>query len=248
MKECPTFIRSLAVACMGCLLFSTALAQQIKVDKNNRTIDVTATDSATAMADAAMVHIGYLVYGPDSETAYAHASQVSNAIAKTLSDNGIAKDAMESDEQSIAETQPYELEKLPPTEQAQRRFRVQQSWTVKTKANDAAKILNVAINAGANQSGQIDWTMADDKALEAQAAGNALVRARAIAEQMASGLGVKLGDLVYASNVAGPRTILPVPVGRMQMSGAVAPATKPLSISPRKVSKSATVTAIFAIE
>ena len=248
MKTYPTFIHTLAVACMGCLLFSTALAQQIKVDKNNRTIDVTATDSATAMADTALVHIGYQVYGPDSDTAYAHASQVSNAISKTLSNAGVAKGDMESDEQNIAETQPYELEKLPPTEQTKRKFRVQQSWTVKTKAKDAAKILNFAINAGANQSGQIDWAMADDKALEAQAAGNALVRARAIAEQMASGLGVKLGDLVYASNVAEQRNILPEPVGRMQMSMAAAPATKPLSISPRKVSKSATVTAIFAIE
>ncbi|HEX4020535.1 MAG TPA: SIMPL domain-containing protein [Acidobacteriaceae bacterium] len=245
------FFRTMTM-CAGILLAMVALssAQQIKVDKTNRAISITATDSATAMADTAIVHIGYQVYGPDSETAYANGSKASNAIAKALADAGVPKDAIQSESQNIAETQPYENEKLPPAEQAQRKFRVQQSWTVKTKADNAAKILNDAVNAGANQSGQIDWTLADENALEAQAAGKALVRARGIAEQMAKGLGVKLGDLIYASN----QQQAPVAVDRIQAflaNGPVvkaAPAPLPLSLNPRKVERSATVYAVFAIE
>lgn len=228
-----------------------AAAQQIKVDKTNRTLAITATDSAMAMADTAQVHIGYQVYGPDSETAYANASKTSNAIAKSLSDAGIPKDAIQSESQNIAETQPYEVEKLSPAEQAQRKYRVQQSWTVKTSADNAAKILNDAVNAGANQSGQIDWTLADENALEAQAAGKALVRARGIAEQMAKGLNVKLGDLIYASNQAqtyGVTTMSGTNAMRAAVEMKGTPAPPPLSLGPRKVERSATVYAVFSIE
>ena len=40
-------------------------AQSVKVDKNNRTIAVTASEKATADADLAVVHIGFQVFGPD---------------------------------------------------------------------------------------------------------------------------------------------------------------------------------------
>jgi len=252
-----TFARSLwpaALCAIAAFLFTSAThAQQIKVDKTNRTIAVSTSDTATAMADTAIVHIGYQLYGPDSQTAYANGSKASNAIAKALADAGVPKDAIQSNSQSIAETQPYEIEKLTPAEQAQRKFRVQQSWTVKTKADDAAKILNEAVNAGANQSGQIDWTLADENALEAQAAGKALVRARGIAEQMAKGLGVKLGDLIYASNQQPTHVVAGISAGVAggamgAMAMRAAAPTPPLSLSPNKVERSATVYAVFTIE
>src|SRR6202044_453030 len=83
---------------------------------------------------------------------------------------------------------------------AQRKFQVTQSWTVRTNADDAAKTLDLAVKAGANQSGQIDWSMKDENAAQAEAASKALQRARTVAGQMAKGLDVKLGALIYASN------------------------------------------------
>lgn len=239
-----------AFASTGCLLALAAHAQTIQVSKDNRTISITATGSASVMADTAMVHVGYQIYGPDSAAAYAKASHLSNAIAKALTDAGVAKDAIESDSQSLAETQPYELEKLPPAEQAQRKFRVHQSWTVKTGVKNAAKILNVAINAGANQGGQIDWAVADENALDAMAAGHALTRAQTIAAQMAKGLGITLGNLIYASNQnPEPRPIMMRAMAQTPQAAAAAPPTPaPLAIQPHKVERSATVYAVFAIE
>jgi len=236
----------LGIVCAGILAVS-AYPQQIQVNKDNRTLAITASDSASAMADTATVHIGFVVYAPDAKAAYAKGSETSNAIAKALSDAGVAKADIQSESQSVNETPQFELEKLPPAEQAQRKFQVRQSWTVKTKAGNASKILNVAVNAGANNSGQIDWSVADENALEAKAAGKALARARAIAAQMAEGLGIKLGGLIYASNQAaeGPRPIM------MRAMGGMAPSASepaPLSINPRKVERSATVYAVFSIE
>jgi uncharacterized protein len=249
MKFLPNFsCRWMIVAVCG-LFAATVSAQQIQINKDNRTIAVTASDTASAMADRATVHIGFVAYAPDADAAYAKGSKTSNAIIGALTAKGVAKTDIQSESQSVAETQQYELEKLPPAEQTQRRFQVRQSWTVQTKADDAAGVLNTAVNAGANSSGQIDWTVADEKALEAKAAGNALSRARAIASQMAQGLGIQLGDLIYASNQA-PEAPRPMMLRSMAMPAPPPPppAPSPLAISPGKVERSATVYAVFAIQ
>jgi hypothetical protein len=248
MKFLPTLSRSWMVATVCGLLAATVSAQQIQINKDNRTIAITASDTASAMADTATVHVGFVAYAPDAEAAYAKGSKTSNAIIGALTAKGVAKTDIQSESQSVAETQQYELEKLPPAEQAQRRFQVRQSWTVQTKAEDAASVLNTAVNAGANSSGQIEWTVADEKALEAKAAGNALSRARAIASQMAQGLGIQLGELVYASNETPLNRVLAMSREMASVQSQPAPATPPLAISPGKVERSATVYAVFAIQ
>lgn len=238
----PLFIA--AAACS--FLVATAYPQQIQVNKDNRTIAITATDSASVMADTAAVHIGFVVYAPDAQAAYADGSKTSNAIIGAITAKGVAKTAIQSESQNVSETPQFELQKLTPAEQAQRRFQVRQSWTVQTKADDAANILNIAVQAGANQSGQIDWSVADEKALEAKAAGKALSRARAIASQMAQGLGIQLGELIYASNQnpEPPRPIMMRAMAAEKMTASPAP----LAIEARKVERSATVYAVFAIQ
>jgi len=240
----PFFV--IAATCS--LLAATAYPQQIQVNKENRTIAITATDSASAMADTATVHIGFVAYAPDAQAAYSEGSKTSNAIIDALTAKGVAKTAIQSESQNVSETQQYELEKLTPAEQAQKRFQVRQSWTVQTKADGAAGVLNTAVNAGANQSGQIDWTVADEKALDAQAAGKALTRARAIASQMAKGLGIQLGDLIYASNQAPEAPEVPRSIRMRAMAAPPPPPPAPLAISAQKVERSATVYAVFAIQ
>jgi uncharacterized protein YggE len=232
---------------VGLLTGMIAFAQQIQVNKDNRTLAITASDSASAMADTATVHIGFVAYAPDAQAAYKQGSETSNAIAKALASAGVAKADMQSESQSVNETPQYELDKLPPAEQAARRFQVRQSWTVKTKADDAAKILNTAVNAGANNSGQIDWSVADENGLEAKAAGKALARARAIAAQMAEGLGIKLGVLIYASNQV-PESPRPIMMRAMAAAPVADNTPTPLAINPRKVERSATVYAVFSIQ
>lgn len=247
----PLKISDIGIA--ACILViggaATSLAaQQIVVNKDNRTIAVTTSADATADADVATVHIGFLAYGSDQDAAYAEASKVSNAIIGALTASGVPKNAIESESQNIMPVQQFQGQDWTPEEKVQRKFQVQQSWTVKTAAKDAPKVLDLAVKAGADQSGQIDWSVADEDGLQAKAAASALVRAKQIAQQMAQGLNTTLGQLVYASNEAPMRPIEPI-----MRSMAVAPmAAKaevaPLSISARKVTRSATVYAVFAIQ
>lgn len=228
-----------------CVATVAVSAQTIQVSKENRTISVTATDKVTAMADTATVHIGFIVYGPNSDAAYANGSRTSNGIVKALTAAGIPSASIESENQAVAPVQNYEVEKLTDAEKTQRKFQVTQSWTIRTSANDASKVLDTAVKAGANQSGQIDWSFRDENAPAAQAAAKALKRAQAQAEQMAQTLNAKLGELLYASNEAQPGPIRPF---MRAMAAPAAGKVEPLAINPRQIETTATVHAVFAIE
>ena len=221
-------------------------AQTIQVNKENRTIAITATDKVTVLADIGIVHIGFVAYGPDSDSAYANGSRVSNAIVGSLTAAGVLKDAIESESQNVAPVQEYQVEKLTPAEKAQRRFQVTQSWTVRAAAGDAAKVLDMAVKAGANQSGQIDWSLKDENTAEAEAASKALQRARTVAAEMAKGLDARLGALLYASNETQASPVRPLM--RAMAAPAAVMKAEPLVIHPRQIEKSATVYAVFAIE
>jgi uncharacterized protein YggE len=220
-------------------------AQNIEVNKDNRTVAVTATEHVTVTADIATVHIGYITFGRDRDTTYTNATKLSNLIIQALTTSGIPADSIESDNQSIEPTQNFQVERLPPAEAVNRKYQVQQSWLVRTSAANAAKLLDTAVLAGANQSGQIDWSLKDESASTASAAARAIQHAHRVAIQMVSGFGGKVGALLYASNESESSTVRPVPM--MAMHKAVSE-NEPLAISPRRIERSVTVRAIFAIE
>lgn len=234
---------------VGLLCLSFAHGQAIQINKDNRTIAITAEDKASAPADIATVSIGFTIYAPDAATAYRQGSQLSNAIMDAVTKAGVPEKDIESRAQTLARTPDFPLNnQTTPAERAQKQFTLSQSWAVHTSAHDAANILHTAIEAGANDSGNIDWDVANRDALDAKAAGKALLRAHAIAAQMAEGLGVHLGPLLYASNQAPER---PTPVrfmAKAMNSTLASQPTAPLALAPQQVEESATVYAIFSIE
>jgi uncharacterized protein YggE len=237
------------VALATAALALTAQAQTVQVNSANRTIAITATDKVTVLADIASVHVGFIAYGPDSDAAYANGSRLSNAIVKALTAAGIPNDAIESENQNVSPVQEYQVDKLTPAEKAQRKFQVTQSWTVRTNAADAAKTLDLAVKAGANQSGQIEWSLKDENAAQAEAAAKALQRARTVAGEMAKSLNVKLGPLLFASNETQAEPVRPLMRALdMKDRAMAAPPPPPLAINARQIEKSATVYAVFAIE
>jgi uncharacterized protein YggE len=226
-------------------------AQQITVSKDNRTIAVTTSADASAEADTVTVEIGFIEYGADQDSAYAAGSKTSNAIAAALKAAGIPQEAIQSESQNIGPVQNYGGDQnWTPAEKAQRKFQVQQSWSVKAAAAEGAKVLDTAVKAGANQSGQMTWSVEDQDGLQAKAAKLALERARMIAQQMAGGLNATLGPLVYGSNEAPAReqSLLRMGGGGGLALAAQAPKVLPLSVSAHKVTASATVYAVFSIQ
>jgi len=240
-------LRLIALLALIPAIASAAQSPAFTVGKDNRSIAITATEKVTSEADIATVNIGYQLFGPDKDSAYATGSKASNAIIDALHKAGVPNDAIESQSQSVAAAQPYLIEKLSPADRLAHAFTIQQSWTVRSNAADAAKILDIAVKAGANNAGQIEWSLHDPNAAQAEAASKALQRARSVASSMAGGLGVKLGGLIYASNEVQSEPVRPL-MRAMATDAVAAQKVQILAINPRHIETSATVYAVFAIE
>lgn len=231
--------------------FNPASAQTIQVNRENRTIAINTTDEATDTADIAAVTVGFEVYGPDYQSAYTDGGNLSQAIIDALHKTGVEDKSIESSGQSLERN--FQFDHLDtPDQRAKRQFVMRQSWVVSVPPKSAAEVIRVAVAAGANKSGTIDWRLSDRKALQAKAAEAALVKARAVASQMAEGLHVKLGDLIYASNETPHTTLFQTPsalFGSAGMGKGLAPMRIPkLEIRPQTIREEATVYAVFAIE
>ena len=140
-------------------------AQQIQVSKDNKTISITTTDEASAMADTAVVSIGFNSFGQAQDATYAAATKTSNAIVSALTASGVDKDAIQSQEQNLSPINPEDYQNKTRYTEGMR-FQFSQRWQVTVPADQAAKILQDAITHGANNSGGIDWQLKDDDALQ----------------------------------------------------------------------------------
>ncbi len=236
------------IAFAAALFASTAFAQTIQIGSTNKTIAITATGEATQTADIAAITIGFEVFGPDPDAAYADGGRISQAVLTALHQQGVADKSIESTNQGLERYNDFD-QKDTPAERTRKQFVMRQSWNVTVPPPKAAEVIRAAVAAGANQSGGIEWRVADRDALQARAAAAALVKARAIAAQMAEGLHVKLGDLLYASNQAPEAAPVPRPMLFHALAKAASPTPPPLlAISPQAVREEATVYAVFAIE
>ncbi|HEX8711169.1 MAG TPA: SIMPL domain-containing protein [Terracidiphilus sp.] len=209
---------------------------QLKVDSTNRTLTVTASDSVNVEPEVAILHIGFETQPASAKDAYASGAQTSNAIIDALKQAGVAESAIHSESQFL--NRDYSVPKS-------HKFILTEQWTVKTTPKRAAEILDVAVTAGANSSGQIEWTVNDERALENQALDKAAARARADAAELAKGMGVRLGALIYVSNEVSRPVVPMFAAQRMSMAKA---APEPLAIEPQKVTRSASIYAVYAIE
>lgn len=247
--------RALTALLLAAVLPAASLplaAQEIQINKDNRTVAVTTTGEASAPADTAAVTIGFQSFGRDRDATYRDASGTSNAIAAALAANHVPKEGIESTSQGLSPLPPDSNEDKERYAEGLR-FQFLQSWRVTVPAAQAAGVLGAAIAAGANQSGNIEWSLKGEDALEAEAARNALKRAREVAGTMAEGLGAKLGSLLYASNQAPSRIpFTGFAAGANPLNGRAMPMSAikvaPLAIHPERITKSTTVYAVFALQ
>jgi uncharacterized protein len=256
---CKLSCRIVLLAVFACL--GTAARAQCNQDcPERRTISVNGSAQVTADADLAIVRVGYKLYAPDAKSAYAGALDTSNAVMAALIGSGVPKSAIESTSQVLQHTQPYELNQYPVDGPAweHRQFTVTQSWVIRVKPDDAARALNTAIDAGANESGWIQWIVNNPSDLEAQASARAVENAHMIAEQIAGKSNVHLGHLVSVSENQGPMSYGGPIAGAMgQLSGTgggmgaydtVTVGNQQLAINSRRVVFNMSVYAVFAIE
>jgi uncharacterized protein len=225
-----------------------SFGQDIQVNRQNKTIAVTAEESASADAEVATLAIGYHNYGLTQDSAFKDNIQMSERIIKAILSAGVPKTNVETEKLQLDRVQIED--KWTPDLKKERQFEAVQSWHMAVSAAQAQKVADLAVKAGANQVDDVDWNVSDPVALQAKAGAAALAKARSIADQMAKGLGTKLGELVYASNRA-PVVKMWRGVTLNTSSATVevnAEKQPQLTLFPERVKSDATVYAVFSIE
>ncbi len=241
-------MKGFAFAAFLLITISGALAQEIQVNRQNKTIAVTADESVTADPEVAVLAIGYHNYAPTQNATFEDNVRTSNAVIKALLAAGVSKSDIETEKLHLAHAE--QDQRWTAEMKKERQFEAYQSWHITLPVSRAQALVDLAVKSGANEVDDVDWNVADPLALQAKASGAALAKARAIADQMAKGLGTKLGDLVYASNRAPVAKLFRnMTVNTEAAEIAVMADKKPqLTLFPQKVKSDATVYAVFSIE
>lgn len=230
--------------------FSLARAQEVQVNRENRTIAVSTTETVKADAEIAVVQLGYHNYAPTNNQAYEDNVRASDKIIHALLASGVTKASIDTESLQLSPVFPPSRN-LTPQERGQRRFEATQSWKIRLPVADAQRVVDLAVRAGANEMNGVYWRVKDPDSLEAEAVAAALARARGIAESMATKLGGKLGELLYASNRIPPRPMrFRYGTAGGSAGGIVTPSipSPHLRLFPQKVPRTATVYAVFALQ
>jgi uncharacterized protein YggE len=230
-------------------LATPSQAQEVQVNRTNKTIEITATHTAKADADAASIVFGYENYGPTREQVVEESTRMAAIITKALTDAGVPKDALETQEIKLSRRN---VEFGPVSNEAKAyEYQAHQSWLVHVPAADAHTVADLALAAGANELGDITWGLRNPEALEAEAYAAALEKARAMAERIARGLHRNVGELLYVSNSQQEYSLLfRIPHG---VAGGISPvaakrAMPTVVLFPQKIERQVTVHAVFALE
>lgn len=238
-------LQSLSVCAVVCLLGSSTVAgQDVKVSRENKIISVTATATVSAESDVALVQVGYHNYGPTKDAAFMENVRFASQILQALKNAGVPDAVIQTKNISLerASDVPEELRK-------QQQYEATQRWVIRVRPQDAQGVVDLAVEAGANDVGEVVWTLADLPALEARAHVAAVARARALAQQMSTEQGIQIGTLLYLSNVEAAR---PESIGLTEKAQFIERfwmrRNVNLKLFPQKVERSATVYATFAIQ
>lgn len=239
-----------AGALLAVLACSTAAnAQSVQVNQQNRTIEIAANSSIEVTADRVTITVGYHNYGPTHDGTFAANARIAAQILKAWKDAGVPDKEIATNALTSHLTTEDDLRNMTPAERKEKQYEANQSWRITEKPESAEKMLDIAVDAGANDVGEPDWSLADPDTAESQAYESALGKARALADQMAKSFGSKTGALLYASNESRPSRFATLNTSASSIvekkNYSIRPATKLL---PQKIEKSGYVRAIFALE
>jgi uncharacterized protein YggE len=244
--------RILTLCCALIFAGGGVAAQELRITPNNRTIYVTANEEVAVEPDIAVINFGYQAFGPDQQAAMNDLSQKSKQITKAMLEAAIDPKAIETSTLEVERTTYFDPQTTAEARRL-RNFTARENWRVRVKAADASILTGIARSGGANSFQGVSWELADPNQAYAKANAAALIRARAIAEQMANDMGAKLGKIIYLSNSnpvlvptarGGGERVMAKKIG----SGAASPAELQFDVSRQLIHRGATVYAVFAIE
>ena len=180
-----------------------------------RTVSVIGTGIASAKPDVAFIELGVASVDPDAAKAIDDNTTRMNAVMAVLTGVGLVEKDVQTVNYNMFIEQIADKDGRPTGEM---RYHVVNQVRVKLRdLSKAGELLGKVLKAGANSVNGISFSVADPTSLQKEARDKAIVDAKARAEQLAAGLGAKLGLLRQVSEFGG--VIMPGPMNRGEAVG-----------------------------
>ncbi len=186
-------LKILGMLCVTAIVI-VSIVLALEKDEPVHEFNVSATGEVTAIPDVAVLTIGVYTDAKDSATqAVTENTKKMNEIITALGEADI--------EDKDIQTTSYNLKPVYDwTEKEGRKLRgyeVRQNASIKIRdLEKIGKAIQVTTQKGANQIGNINFTIDDPEELKREALERAIVKAKSKAEDLANKSGLKLGDLV----------------------------------------------------
>jgi uncharacterized protein YggE len=224
-------------------------AQDIQVNRENKTVAISVTKSIEVQPELGSVQIGYRNQGLLQSSVYEENGRQAQKIIESLLIAGVKKEDIQTEEVQLVrvDESPQESQHEKPP-----RFEAVQTWKIWAPVGEVQKVVDQAVAAGANDVSEVVWSVADPDALDVKARGEAISKARQIADEMAKSLGGKAGSLLYISNGEPSGSYFRAGGGfrngrvqTVEVSGTRLPL---LNLFPQKVRREVTIYVVFALE
>ncbi|CAN5440928.1 SIMPL domain-containing protein [soil metagenome] len=221
-----------------------AAAQQPEMQAA-RTIRVTGTGEVQARPDQAHIDLAVETSAATAREAGEENARTMERVIRALVAAGVPRGEIETRNYSLY---PEYVPPEGPREEQPRIRGYRASNMVSVRTQDLARVgplIDAALRGGANRMDAVRFSLRDADAAQAEATRRAVTRARQSAENIASALGVRLGQVVDASTTM--EMVRPMPY-MMRERAAADVASAPTPIEPGEQTIAATVLVVFAID
>ena len=203
-------MRWLTIIVFGALALFLLVAAKNMYRSNDyptRTIVVSAEEKRVVKPDIGLVTFTIREENASLEIARDAASKKSQSVVDFLKKNGIEERDIKTVSYNIYPQEEYDYRPcvstngssvVCPPRKGEKKFIVEESFSVKVRKLDTIGSITTGVtHAGANQIGQLQFTVDDEvlERLKAEAREAAITKARAEAKTLAGNLGVRLGKL-----------------------------------------------------
>jgi uncharacterized protein len=207
------------------------------------TIRVTATGDARTVPDRAFIDFGVETQAATArQAAEENAARMERVIA-ALVRAGVPRADIQTRDYNV-----FPVYAQQPRDEGEPRvtgYRVMNTVAVQTdEVRRVGALMDAALAAGANRVAGIRFGLRDPERARAEAIREALTRARAEAETIAQGLGVRLGRVLDASTTSTPPPFYPM----LMAEQAADMRRMSTPVEPGQQTVNATVSVVFAIE
>lgn len=197
-RDVVTLVLIVGVLCLGVL--SILRDRIVNVDQER--FVVSAEGKIFAKPDIANISFGVKTdTQKEAKDAVVAGTEKMNKVISVLKDLGIEEDYIKTTAYNLRSVYEY------PKDEGKRvlsGYELDQTITLKIKDLDKiGEVIREATNAGANQSGGINFTIDDTEELKAQARAEAIKRAKKKAGEISDESGIKIGKLVNVSEYGG---------------------------------------------